>query len=381
MDTMADWYGLVDGKHDFSIENDTNADLLFARHDLDKQLSSILRRAFRTQNPPKLVLYGDWGVGKTHTLRHVEYVIKNTPEYPASTVFVELPDITAKSSFQVAHAALLDALGFDIAKTWMSQYQVKFQSAAFDRIQDQTQSGDIAKAFSTLPMYGEAARTAWDWLRGLPLSAGEARSVGLAPSLEQSLHFVNVLRMFGALSREIDDKMLVLMLDEATKLQNVTQGDAINHWLNAFKVLSDQQTKEVGVIVSLSFRDPDEMPDPLQDQQVRSRFGESNYIMLVNLDEDATRDFVESLLKAWIEPSKAAALAKTYASETDGEDLGSYPFTLPALGTFVTYACQDGGVTTPRDVQKVLDDVCNLAIDENRHIISDQYMQHLMAGA
>jgi Cdc6-like AAA superfamily ATPase len=75
VETMADWYGLVDGKFDFSIENDTNADLLFARKELDKQLSAILRRSFRTQNPPKLVLYGDWGVGKTHTMRHVEYVI------------------------------------------------------------------------------------------------------------------------------------------------------------------------------------------------------------------------------------------------------------------------------------------------------------------
>src|SRR3954454_17763487 len=103
METMTTWFGLKEGHNDFSIENDADARLFFARRDLDDQLSAILRRSFRTGNPPKMVLYGDWGVGKTHTMRHIQYVIDNTNGFRATVVFVELPDITAKSSFQVAH--------------------------------------------------------------------------------------------------------------------------------------------------------------------------------------------------------------------------------------------------------------------------------------
>src|SRR3954471_22308924 len=111
MDTMAEWFGLKAGHRDFHIENDVHASLLFARSELDEQLQGILRKSFRTGNPPKFVLFGDWGVGKTHTMRHIEYVIENNDAFNARTIYVELPDITSKSTFQTAHAALLDAIG------------------------------------------------------------------------------------------------------------------------------------------------------------------------------------------------------------------------------------------------------------------------------
>ena len=110
METMQKWFGLKDGHVDFTIANDTDAKFFFVRHELDETLHSILRRSFRTGNPPKFVLYGDWGVGKTHTMRHVQYVIEHTADFRARVVFVELPDISSKSQFDVAHGALLDAL-------------------------------------------------------------------------------------------------------------------------------------------------------------------------------------------------------------------------------------------------------------------------------
>src|SRR5436190_18582946 len=123
METMKSWFGLKDGHNDFSIENDSDAELFFARHELDEKLNAILRRSFRTGNPPKMVLYGDWGVGKTHTMRHVEFVIEHNASFEATVVFVEMPDIVSKATFQVAHASLLDALGIDRAKQWMIQFQ------------------------------------------------------------------------------------------------------------------------------------------------------------------------------------------------------------------------------------------------------------------
>src|SRR5262249_23736578 len=158
MEKMADWYGLKAGHTDFYIENDADAEVFFARGQLDTQLQGILRRSFRTGNPPKFVLYGDWGVGKTHTLRHIEYVMRNAPGYDAHVVFLELPDITAKASFQVAHAGLLDALGLERVKNWMLQFQTKHQSQSRDILQRSTQSEDISKAFLTLIGFGDAAR-------------------------------------------------------------------------------------------------------------------------------------------------------------------------------------------------------------------------------
>src|SRR5687767_1485936 len=120
---MKEWFGLKENHNDYSIENDTDANLFFARTALNKQLQSILRKAFRTSTPPKMVLYGDWGVGKTHTMRHMEFEIEGDDKTAATVVFVEMPDIQAKSTFQVAHAAFLDALGYEKAKELVLQFQ------------------------------------------------------------------------------------------------------------------------------------------------------------------------------------------------------------------------------------------------------------------
>ncbi len=376
METMKTWFGLKDEHVDFTIANDLDARLFFVRHELDDTLRSILRRSFRTGNPPKFVLYGDWGVGKTHTMRHVQHVIENTPEFRARVVFVELPDISSKSRFDVAHGALLDALSFDVARLWIQDYQRKHGQKSQDTIREFTQSGDIAIAFGNLGAFGDNSRIAWDWLRGVELSAVESRNAGLPPSVGQSGHLARILQMFGRLCREVEDNFLVFMLDEATKLSSVSNQDAINHWLNAFKVLADDQTKEVGFIVSGSWNDPDEMALPLQDQQVRSRFGEQSYIRLQTLNEAETAVFMKALLSEWIDPDKKKALLKTFAAEADGEAISDecFPFTNDGLASAARYATRQGGYTTPRDIQKTLDDFTNRAIDDKRHILSSTYL-------
>jgi Cdc6-like AAA superfamily ATPase len=382
METMQSWYGLKEAHKDFTIENDTDARLLFARHDLDEELKSMLRRSFRTETPPKLVLYGEWGVGKTHTMRHIEYVIAANDDFRATVVFVELPDIVAKSSYQVAHAAFLDALGLEKAREWVVKYQTNHSTDAREQIQEFTQSGDVAAAFDNLITRGDGSRIAWDWLRGISLSATEARLVGLPSTLAQSTSLVRVLQMFGRLSLEADEKLLVFMLDEATKLQYVSNNDAVNHWINAFKALSDPLTKEVGFVVSGSWIDPDEMALPLQDQQVFTRFGEKNYIRLHNLNEGETRVFIKALLSEWVDPGKREEISGRYSAEAEGESVTgeTFPFTEGGLDVAVLYACRNAGVTTPRDIQKALDDLFNRAIDEGRHILPSSYVNSLVSG-
>src|SRR5205823_2324569 len=109
----------------------------------------------------------------------------------------------------------LDALGLEKAREWVLKYQTAHAADARDLVREFTQSGDIAEAFDNLIGRGDASRIAWDWLRGVPLSAAEARLVGLSVGLSQSTLLVRVLQMLGRLSFEADGKLLVFMLDEA----------------------------------------------------------------------------------------------------------------------------------------------------------------------
>ena len=382
MDTMQSWFGLKEEHHDFSIETEGDRRLFFARHELDEDLKRRLRRAFRTENPPKTVVYGEWGVGKTHTMRHLQYEIEQQPAYKAIVVFVELPDITKKSTFQVAHSALLDAFGIERATNLLLHFRTKHQTDAREQIQDFTQSNDIAIAFSNLLGLGDSSRIGWDWLRGMTLSAADARMAGLPPKLEQSGHFVKVLQFLGRLAREGEDAMLVFMLDEATKLDAVQDSDSIAHWTNAFKLLSDDGNKEVGLIISISVIDLDDLAEPLHNPQVVSRFGQSNYVRLSNLNEAETRDFISDLVQEWVDNTAREALISKFAGEADSETISakSFPLTEDGLVLAARYsAYRDGaGYTTPRDIQKNLDDLLNRAIDDGRHILSSTYLNSVV---
>jgi hypothetical protein len=315
-------------------------------------------------------------------MRHIQHHIETHASYKAVVVFVELPDITKKATFQVAHGALLDAFGIDRAKNWLLHFQTKHQTDAREQIQDFTQSGDIAIAFSNLLGFGEASRIAWDWLRGIKLSAGDARMVSLPPALEQSGQFVRVLQMLGRLAREVEDSMLVFMLDEATKLDAVGDDDAVAHWTNAFKLLADDSTKEVGMVISASWIDTNDMAEPLQDPQVMSRFGRDNYVRLSNLDEEQTREFMSDLVHEWVDEDRRKELLNGFSGETDNETIGPevFPFTEDGLALAARFAAyRDGaGYTTPRDIQKALDDLLNRAIDEDRHILSSVYLNGIV---
>lgn len=379
MDTMAEWFGLKPEFRDFTIESDNHASVLFARTELDDRLSKILRRSFRTGNPPKFVLYGDWGVGKTHTLRHLKWTIEQEVDFRSLVVFVDLPDMLAKSDFSVAHAALLDALGLDAVKVWVGQFQMKHQGDTERLLRELTQSSDIAKAFLTLVTFGEAARYAWDWLRALKLSPAETRVAGLSPAITQSQQMVNILLMLGRLSREIDDQMLIFLVDEAEKLRDVSNRDAVNNLVSALRQLSDPLVREVGLIIAASFRDPEDGPEPLADQNVMTRFGERNYIPLHYLDDAEISNFLRSLLGGWIDEKKGKALAKKHAKEADGEAVGPFPFTSGGFDLFIEQVTRNGGQSTPRDAQKDLSDFLNAAIDEGKHILSSNFVHELIA--
>ncbi len=114
----------------------------------------------------------------------------------------------------------------------------------------------------------------------------------------------------------------------------------------------------------------------LNDQQIRSRFGLDHYIILNNFGPEEAAEFLNGLFSNWVDPEKRIELEAKYGSEANAEPIseGTFPFTEAGLHQFVAWACRNGNITNPRDLQSQLDTVLNRAIDDERHILSAQYM-------
>ena len=192
---MQEWFGLKDGHNDFMIENDSDARLFFARKDLmmtSKHACAAPSVPASSEDGPLRRL----GRGKdSHDAPH-GVRDRNTEDFEATVVFVECPTSRAKTTFQVAHSALLDALGLERANSgrWRSRRRIPTTQR---QIQELTQSGDVATAFSEPPGARRGRSGRLGLAARISLSAGRCRLVGLPPALTQSNHFVRVLEMLG----------------------------------------------------------------------------------------------------------------------------------------------------------------------------------------
>ncbi len=118
------------------------------------------------------------------------------------------------------------------------------------------------------------------------------------------------------------------------------------------------------------------------DVQVMSRFGRDNYVRLNNLSEEETREFISDLVHEWVDGAMRQNLTVQFASEADGEPVTpeTFPFTEEGLTIAARYAAyrDGGGYTTPRDIQKNVDDLFNRAIDDGRRILSSGYLNSII---
>ena len=97
MDSLNDWFGLKNGRNNYTLLISQDADVLFARDDLHHKVVGILNKSFRSSLPPKMVIYGDYGVGKTHLMLHIEHTFLTNSSYDAFPVYFELTSIHKKT--------------------------------------------------------------------------------------------------------------------------------------------------------------------------------------------------------------------------------------------------------------------------------------------
>jgi len=114
MPNLNTWFYLADNRRSFKPHPLQDRQVMFCHEDVEQNIRMAIEKAYALGETLKLLLWGDWGVGKTHTLRHIDYWLTQRPaEYPAKTVFVEIGDVSRNSSFQVIHKDLLDGIGLE----------------------------------------------------------------------------------------------------------------------------------------------------------------------------------------------------------------------------------------------------------------------------
>jgi hypothetical protein len=382
MQRLNDWYFLREDRSSFKPQPLRDGELMLCHRDVEASIRFAIEKAFALGETVKLLLWGDWGVGKTHTLRHIEHWLRqHSNEYPARTIFIEIGDVRRDSSFGVIHKDLVDGIGLaalvDLAFAYMR--------AGGNLLGDLERLGipaSIREAFNKLyvAIPGQAppeiVQTAWHYLRGDDVGA-KGSALGLPRQLEDGKEFYYVLAALGHIVRKVENRQLLFLVDEAAKLEAVSAvAEKERHWVNVNKLIFDQENSHFGFVYTVSGKGVDELPVALFEPQIENRLGKRK-IELKNLEASDVRSFLRDLIAAFVDKQRVEGDQQAAVATHPAYDPAAYPFTAPALDRFVDYFERSQENSKPRDITDRLDDAAFYAMKDGERLIGEGVLSSL----
>jgi len=321
---------------------------------------------------PKLVLWGVYGGGKTHTEFYVGKKILG--ERGTDTMYVECPDLEKNSTFLDLYKEIMMCIGIDKTKSILQQYLLRLGDSQFRQF---FVNQDVAAVCVKLVLSNPGSEDqikAWRWLVGEQVGSGESITLGATAPLT-SREAAKLLAKLGKMHKEVNGKNLVVLIDEVEKVGDVTDTHGLGTFETAFRELSERLQKHFGFVCACTAKDYEAIVGPLSAEAVSTRIGEGNYIPISSLMDDEVKPFIKGLLAYVVDPNQAAQRIK--ALETKGQQVHPdfFPFTEEAINTIAVHISEDPRRRTPRIISDLMNDSATEAKREGRSIIDVDAVQ------
>lgn len=371
---LHEWFCLNDGRDNFKPHNELDSGLIFCHQKtLHGEIETNIEMRFAANEPIKMLILGDWGVGKTHTVNYVRWWLhQRQNDFPAFPVVIEIGDIDKNSQFDSIVRPFLKKLGLDFVIEVVHGYKQKRPSLVKE-LQKVGVSPLVADAYSKflLANPGDApppsVRDAFEYLQGNKLS-GDAARMGLGQRLTESNDFYSVLLALGEMYRTIHNSRIIFIADEAAKLETVDASDATRaHWVSANKFILDDNNTTFGFIYTISQR-REQLPAALYEDQLKNRLG-GNVFELSNLTDTDVDAFLKQLVEAFVDQKRLQTLVDSGTIPKADYSWENYPFTQAGRSRFIDYFNRSQEDSKPRDICSKLNDVAFVAAKNQKRLI------------
>lgn len=377
---LKDWFHLKSGRDNFKPHNVTDSRLVFCHGDLlhDEILRSIELR-FAGNEPVKMLILGDWGVGKTHSVNHLCWWLEEKKaEYPAYPIVIEIGDVSKNSRFDALVRPFLDKVGLTFVIDLVHGYKQAHPSFGA-RLVEAGVSPSVADALGKflLATPGDTppqnVRDSFEYLKGRKLT-GEAARIGLGTQLTDSADFYSVLLALGEMHRVVRGHRIIFVADEAAKLETVDNDDATRaHWINANKLILDDNNRTFGFIYTISAR-RERLPAALFEDQLRNRLGD-NVFEIQNLASQDVGQFLRNLVQEFVDQDAVNSAVIAGAIPQAEFSWDHYPFNGPAYADFVDFFNRSQEDAKPRDICNKLNDAAFVASRSNKRLIDAECLR------
>jgi hypothetical protein len=267
------------------------------------------------------LLWADYGAGKTHALRHLEFLARSVDG------LVPLYVVTPRGikSFLDVYRAIIDSAA-------QSGILATIGRELFNATMQREVQPDVDRALVRIPTYDErTAKIALSWLKAEHVAASDMRDIGLSRRLESTADAVDALNRIMGLIRADGKRSVLLLLDEVQELTDLKK--RLPEAVGGLHKLFDKNTEGLTIIFSFTLGSPDEVAHIIGDAMF-DRAAKGIGLRLPELDAGEAIALVKGLLAyCSIDRSRAP-----------------FPFTQSAVEELVRHVRANSTILTPRDV-------------------------------
>lgn len=375
LEDMGEWFCLP-GHSTFMVQPSRDPEFYFGRGNLQDEITARIQRGILLHKIPKLVLWGAFGAGKTHTLYHIKWYLEHVDERKFEVRYVEMPpDLARKSKYSVLHQAMMDKIGPATVRRLLEGFITGHLGPQLNSVLSDYfyQDEDLVTVIRIIAQGGPQQLNAWRWLRGESLGENQLQGIGVARSPDLK-DLINILVVIGQLFMDVENSRLVFLIDELEQLEYVT-GEEISTWEVAFRKLADQDNAAVGFVFAGRGAAADELASPLRHEAFMDRVGEVNFVEIPYLHDVAdVVEFVKDLVEHLVDQDCAKKKLKTAGIDTP---LDLYPFTPEALERINQYIYEDVTRALPRELLFTLNE-CGAAAVGKSAVITEEIADEVL---
>ena len=279
--------------------------LMADREQLQRDVDTLLQNLSRRTPSTIHLMWAYFGAGKTHTLRHLEYLSRE--RYNCfMPIYTDLPRVT--KGF------------FDLYRLTISHVDLEGVKTAFEEIYTHKDGGSFLKKLQfdfpdlslTLKKLLGAPESEQDtcirWLRGENLERRTLKTVGISKAISFTEEAVNVLAWFIQILNQAaalsggKGVRVIWMLDEYQRIKDCRPGvrTEIN---NALHAVFNRSPSFLSIIISFSGHPQEKKWPEWLSPEIRDRIGVvSNALLLPPLGRDEAVKFVRDVLRFFRPP-------------------------------------------------------------------------------
>ena len=330
--------------------------------------------------PPKRMLWGPYGGGKTHTLQHTMRKLSSLT--PVDHFYIECPDLSKRSTFlELYREGMMRGIGQDFILSLFERTREKVGYAkreeVLQKLREELVDEELAKAVFILTNPSDQNKLLlWTWFSGVPVQRGDLADLSQTQDLTDAepARLARYITIIGKLIKDLEQKTLILVLDEIDRIGFVGS-DTIVQFRTAFTRLLDPNQKYVSILLGASAKNFPDLPDIFAgDGPIVSRLGKDAIMPIPMLDDIDVEPFIKKIIGFIRSPKADIGKLIADAKKTTAEEILTdlFPFTREAIEALKVSV---GRELTPREITLKMTRVAGRAHNYNKLIISSDMVE------